>query len=324
MTITTHTTPDTGVTTALPTNLGEHRAAVLALRKVQTQHDRAAEAARKSGEMLEAGKSELSNLQNQRIAELLAAFGKGKDGLTDAQQRAFMEKERQIASLVHELPVAEDELPDLRAQLEANAAVVARQWAALWLHGRALALPHLEDLVSDARNRLDDPQGQVFEIGPKLELIRDACAAHQAFRNAAAGIRQVVGIEFWQAHPTVVANEGMRRGDPDMLASRIDLPGILRKWVPIVPEVKPEPDETKVAALVLDLQRNFFVMPYTTRERELERIAHVGPAETHMIKAFRANEGENMREHERHAMERRIAEIDAAERELQAIRSQPH
>lgn len=326
MTTTTHTM-DSGTTLTLPANLGEQPAAVRDLRKKQAQHDRATEAARKSGEMLEAGKAELSDLQNQRIAELLAAFGKGKDGLTDAQQRAFMEKERQIASLMHDLPVSEDELPGVRAHLEANAAMLGRQWAALLTCGRQFALTNLEDLVSDACNRLDDPRGQVFEIAPKLELIRDACAAHQAFRNAPAGNRQLIGIgrEVLPAWPTPLVVEAHHRGDPDMLAMRIDLPALLEKWSAIAPDVQREPDEAKVAALVRDLQQNFLVVPYTHRERELERIAYSSPAEAHAIRQFRLTEGARFASGDGRVLtKRRIEEIEAAERELQAIRSQPH
>lgn len=304
----------------MPRTLPDYRDAVLSLRKQQAAFDRSDATVVQMAAQLEAAQAAVEDLSRRQAARLLAAFAKGLDELSDTDKRAFQDEQRQLFGLTRDFAVTPEDLPALREELHAKRAELGARWESLRITGRELGLQGIESNVDNVLTALDDPRAQVCEIAEHLESLRDLCAAHDKLRNQAAG-RAPTRIEL-DLMPDLRACERMVFEDRDQLAVKLGLSAILKRWAPIA-EVSPEADEAKVAQIVGSFCDTFLIAPYTHQERKLERVAYVSPSGQVRIRKFKEDQGASWDVASRVAMEKRLAELEAAEAELRTIRQQP-
>lgn len=270
---------------------------------------------------LEAQEAALKDLAAVEVAALLERIKAGHEDLSDEQRRGFREQKRSVAGLLRDMPVDLDELPALKRTVVDQGAELDRQWAHSRAEGRRLVREAIE---ADARNALasiDDPRATVAELIEHFETARDLAAAHDAFFNSPSG-REVLGYENAQRPDGTMVPGMLRWGTAGRLAEDLQLEAYHARLQALAPSLSLEPDASAVDRTLESFQMHFGALAYTQEERRLERVCHVTPTGRHVLRHFQANPNAYGPMH-RVELERRVAEIEAATRALETLRSTP-
>ncbi len=270
---------------------------------------------------LEAQQAALQDLAAVEAAALLERIKAGHDDLSDAQKRGFREQKRSVAALLRDMPVDLEELPALKRTVVHQGAELRRQWAHARAEGRRLVREAIE---ADARNALasiDDPRATVAEAITHFETARDLAEAHAQFVNSPAG-REILGYEAAPYHDGTMVPGHLRWGTADRLADTLQIETHHARLQALAPSLSLEPDASAADRTLESFRTHFGALEYTEEERRLERVCHVTPMGAHVLQHFRADPSQfdPMR---RVALERRVAEIEAATLSLEAIRATP-
>lgn len=301
--------------------LAEFRDYVLGLRRMSKQLETAGTNITQMAAALEAQQAALQDLAAAEAAALFERIKGGHDDLTDEQRRYFQEHRRSIANLAREIPADLEDLPALQRVVAQQGAEVTRQWAHARAEGRRLVREAIE---ADARNALasiDDPRATVAEAITHFETARDLAEAHAQFVNSPAG-REILGYEAAPYHDGTMVPGHLRWGTADRLADTLQIETHHARLQALSPSLSLEPDASAVDRTLESFRTHFGALEYTEEERRLERVCHVTPMGAHVLQHFRADPSQfdPMR---RVALERRVAEIEAATLSLEAIRATP-
>lgn len=270
---------------------------------------------------LEAQQAALQDLAAVEAAALLERIKAGHDDLSDAQQRGFREQRRSIAAGLRGMPVDLDDLPPLKQTVVLQRTELGRQWAHARAEGRRLVREAIEAEARNARAAIDDPRETVAELIGHFETFRDQAAAHAAFYNSPAG-REWLGNDIVRHPDGQSMAEVSRFGVAGQLADVLQLEAYHDRLQGLAPGLSLEPDANAVERTLESFRAHFGDLAYGDEERRLERVCHVTPMGAHVLKHFKADPSQfdPMR---RVALERRVAEIEAATQALEAIRATP-
>lgn len=271
---------------------------------------------------LEAQEAALKDLAAVEVAALLERIKAGHDDLSDEQRRGFREQKRSVAGLLRDMPVDLEELPALKHTVVHQSAELRRQWAHARAEGRRLVREAIETDARNALSSVDDPRATIAELITRFETARDLAEAHSHFCNSPAG-REVLGYETG-TDPNGQTVQGLIRwGVAGQLADVLQLEAYHDRLQAIAPGLSLEPDTSAVDRTVESFKAHFgALLEYSEEERRLERVCHVTPMGAHVLKHFKADPSQFDPMH-RVALERRVAEIEAATQALEAIRATP-
>lgn len=308
----------TGPTVETLPELLEH---VQNLRRMSTQLETAGTNIKQMADALEAQETALQDLAAVEATALLERIKAGHDDLSDTQRRKFQEQRRGIIAGLRGIPVDLEELPALKRTVARQDSELRCRWTHARAEGRRLVREAIEADARHALSAIEDPRATVAELIEHFETARDLAEAHSHFYNSPAG-REVLGYEKGEGPTGETVHGLVRWGVAGQLADVLQLKAYHDRLNALAPGLSLEPNASAVSRTLESIRAHFGQLAYGEEERRLECVCHVKPAGSHVLKHFEASPSQ-FDPMSRVALERRVAEIEAATKALETIRATP-
>lgn len=266
----------------------------------------------------------LLNDHMQRYADaLIEAFKRGKADI-DPATNAALDQERRGLGVFHE-DMEEDakKIALIEANLAEQEREIAFDRAAFRARSRDLYCANVESQAMQiVSEELKNPR--IDDIAHFLVKLATLCAVHGTFWNPRVR-REYLGkrLETVELNGKYVTMPFDYFGGHDSLVERIGLFELVKRFAPTT-GIKNIPSRNceEFAAMVREAQEFYKVEPYTEREREFEWDTYSSPCDLHNLRKFKESP-ETFEQYKRNEIAERLAQIDAADRELFALRSRP-